>query len=183
MNWEEAIKRFKISKLHEVACLDHIKKLNMGIGQVAEKWVSKPHSMYISGSPGTGKTYLLVALLREAIQSQKYNWIIFVRSNDLDAELLDAIGHKQEAFCLEKYYEVPILMIDDLGVEKVSERLLKQYYNILDRRLNNLYPTVITSNIARDEIHLHLGDRIASRLGMAAEVKFPNKDFRNQIKV
>ena len=72
-------------------------------------------------------------------------------------------------------------LLDDLGVEKPSERIIKQYYNIIDRRLNNLLPTIFTSNFSIEKIGNNLGDRIASRLEMAIEIKFPKKDLRKEL--
>ena len=179
LKWEDAVLRFKIGKVHQVASID---QFSDGMRDLFAKWIASPtSSLYLSGSAGSGKTYASVALLKGLIEKKLYPWIIYKRSHELDDELLEAVSTRQESFVLEKYHEVPFLFIDDLGVERVNDRVIKQYYSIIDHRLNNLLPTVFTSNILRKDIDKNLGDRIASRLQMAAEIIFPKKDYRKGI--
>lgn len=178
MTWPKAIERFKIGKIYHDVTLKNVEKINPGIAQIGRDWVKNPEILYISGSPGSGKTYFLFSILRGLIQTRKPEWIIFKKSDDLDTELLRAIEEKQEAWHMENYHNVPYLFIDDLGVERINERIIKQYYNIIDRRTENMLPTVITSNVSCCDIHKTLGDRIASRLEIATEIKFPNRDLR-----
>lgn len=150
------------------------------IGELGEKWINsnKKPSLFLTGTPGSGKTYFAIALLKGLIDLNIYNWLIFIKSDDLDNELLKAVLESNEAYVLEKYHDVPFLFIDDIGVERVNERIIKQYYSIIDRRLSNLLPTVFTSNLSVEQIGNTLGDRIASRLAMTTEVSFPKMDLR-----
>lgn len=158
-----------------------ISNVFMGLRMFAINWIKEPaETLYLSGPPGCGKTYASIAILKELIQQQKYHWLIYIRSDDLDNELLKSIEQKNEREVIEKYSEVPILFIDDLGTERPSERVLKQYLNIIDSRVSNYMPTVYTSNLAIHEIAKTLGDRIASRLQSASEIIFPKKDYRKQ---
>lgn len=177
LKWDEAVNRFKISKLHQTAEISHMPSPAQ---KIFNEWIknSEGKSLYLSGNPGSGKTYASVALLKGLIDQKKYPWIIYTRSDELDEELLIAVDKRQENYTLEKYHQVPFLFLDDLGVERVSDRIIKQYYSIIDRRLNNLLPTVFTSNTLRKDIANTLGERIASRLQMATEIIFPNKDYR-----
>lgn len=176
LTWEQAIDRFQIGKVFHESKIDDFTPT---IAHMARSWLkARNYSLFISGEPGSGKTHLSVALLKALIAMNCFQWIIYTRSDDLDDELLQAVKSGQESYVLEKYREVPILFLDDLGVERVNDRILKQYYSIIDRRLNNLLPTVFTSNILRKDIGKNLGDRIASRLQMATEIIFPHKDFR-----
>lgn len=181
MTWQEAISAFKIGKVHQNATLDAVRLVNSGIAQEGLNWIiskNKP-SLFLSGNPGSGKTFFMFSLLN-GLTTQKHHKasILFVRSDDLDNELLRAVERRSEEYTLEKYQDVPFLFIDDLGVERVSDRIIKQYYNIIDRRMNNLLPTVFSSNISLEKISSTLGDRIASRLEVAVEIKFPKKDLR-----
>lgn len=185
MNWPDAILRFKIQKLHQEASLDNMGEgIHGKIGEFGQKWLnSHPKaSLYLSGNPGSGKTYFSVALLRALLEKQP-QWVIYKRSDELDSELLRAAQDGQEAYVLEKYHEVPVLFIDDLGVERVNERIIKQYFSIIDTRLGNLKTTVFSSNIPLERIKETLGDRIASRLEMTTEINFPKKDLRKSLMV
>jgi DNA replication protein DnaC len=177
LSWERAIELFSIGKIYHEASLVNLPEK---IKNFFYEWIEAPkgRSLYLSGSPGSGKTYASICLLKSLIDKRKYSWIIYVRSDELDNELLKACDERAESYVLEKYHEVPFLFIDDLGVERVNDRIIKQYYSIIDRRLNNLMPTVFTSNISRKDIEKNLGDRIASRLQMTTEIIFPKKDYR-----
>lgn len=182
MNWDTAIERFKIGRMYHEVELTHVDAIYPEIAQIGRNWLKEKSkkSLYISGNAGSGKTYFSLVLLKTLI-CQGYPWIIYKRSDELDDELLRAIEEKQESFVLEKYHEVPFLFIDDLGVERVNERIVKQYYSIIDRRFSNYLPTILTSNISMSKIGSRLGERIASRLELALEIEFPDRDLRKEI--
>lgn len=178
LKWENAINSFRIGKIYQEALL---KNVFMGLRMFAMNWAKLPtETLYLSGPPGCGKTYASIAILKELILQKKYHWIIYTRSDDLDNELLKSMEQKNEAEVIEKYSQVPILFLDDLGTERPTERILKQYLNIIDSRVSNCMPTVYTSNLAIQEVAKTLGDRIASRLQSAYEIIFPKKDYRKQ---
>ena len=151
------------------------------IGYAGKEWVENPKSLYVTGSIGSGKTYFCFALLRELLEQRECHWVIFVRSCDLDDELLNACETGRESYCLEKYKTVPFLFIDDLGVERTTDRVIKQYYNIIDFRVSNSLPTVFSSNLTPEDTSTTLGDRISSRLQVAKIIKFPKQDLRKQL--
>jgi DNA replication protein DnaC len=178
LSWEAAVERFKIPRMHQSA---KMAQFPSEMAQDARSWIGRlNYSLYISGSSGSGKTQFCVALLKELISLKKFSWIIFIRSDELDDELLSSVKEGHESYVLEKYHTVPILFLDDLGVERLNERIIKQYYSIIDRRLNNFLPTVFSSNILRKDIAKNLGERIASRLHLADEMIFPDKDYRKE---
>lgn len=182
MNWDTAIERFKIGRMYHSVNMVAIENIYPEIALIGKNWLKQKSkkSLYISGNPGSGKTYFALALLK-AVICQNYPWVIYKRSDELDDELLRAVEERQESYVLEKYHEVPFLFIDDLGVERVNERIVKEYYSIVDRRFSNFLPTVLTSNIPMSKISSRLGERIASRLELALEIEFPNRDLRKEI--
>lgn len=183
MTWEKAVEKFKIGKIYHNCSLKDVEKTSPGIAQDGRDWVRDPKPLYISGTPGSGKTYFCMALLKALLEVRKPEWVMFKRSEQMDSELLKAIQEGQEEFYLENYQNVPYLFIDDLGAERCNERIVKQYYNIINSRMENLMPTVFTSNVPVDGISNTLGDRIASRLQMATQIKFPKKDLRKTLTV
>lgn len=86
---------------------------------------------------------------------------------------------KCEETIVNKYSNVPFLVLDDLGVEKGSEWALQTLYIIINNRYSNCLQTVITSNFSIEEIGIKLGDRIASRIaGMCDVVELTGTDRR-----
>ena len=153
-----------------------------GIVELGRRWVSNPKrpSLYLFGNTGSGKTHFATSLFREMVE-RGYGWIIFKKSDDLDDELLSAIENKHEKTCLSKYCEVPLLFIDDLGVERAGDRVIRQYYKIIDKRIGEGLTTVITSNAPKDK--LDMGDRISSRLELFLSIEFPKVDIRKQLEI
>lgn len=180
--WTNAINMMKIQKLYHDASLENGTLLPTKIIHLGEKWLkayNRPN-LYIHGNTGSGKTFFAISLFRGLVE-KNMNWIIFVRSDDLDMELLTAIENKNEKTVLMKYYEVPVLFIDDLGVEKQTDRVIRQYYSIIDKRVGEGLLTVITSNLPKEK--LDLGDRTLSRLEHFLSIEFPNTDIRKQIEL
>lgn len=149
--------------------------------ELGKRWVDKkaPKSLLLTGVPGSGKTYFAYALYHDLFNSEN----IFATARAIDKELLKASRELpgEEDFALEKYLECPVLFIDDLGLERATERMLGVWYDIFEARgLKNLV-TVITSNFSRDQILSNLGDRISSRLNEFYSITFPSKDLRKEI--
>lgn len=176
MKWEEAIERFSIQKIYHNCSFGDGLLIPEKYRKFGQEWLASKNkkSLFISGNPGSGKTYFAYVLFREIVEA-KFPWVIFINSIDLEDKLLES------AEKLIMFKEVPILFLDDLGVEKVNERVIKQYYSLIDYRSGNELLSVFTSNLPLDRIHENLGDRIASRLKMAKELKFPNKDLRKEL--
>jgi DNA replication protein DnaC len=80
---------------------------------------------------------------------------------------------------VDKYSRCPLLVLDDLGVEKTTDWALQTLYVILNNRYTNYRQTIITSNLTLEEIGNKLGDRIASRIaGMCSIIQMKGKDKR-----
>ena len=182
MTWDNAIRNFSIQEIYRSCSLENCNKLPENLIDFGKRWIKHPRrpSLYIQGNTGSGKTYFSTCLFRALLENY-YNWIIFVRSDDLDFELLNAIENKQEKSILQKYCEVPALFIDDLGVERPSDRVIRQYYSIIDKRVGDGLLTVITSNISKKD--LPLGDRTVSRLEHFLSIEFPKKDLRKTLEI
>jgi len=181
-NWKNAIKMMKIDKSYHEASLDRCNLIPQKIIDYGKRWLAAPNrpNLYLHGNTGSGKSYFSVALFREMVE-MNFNWLIYVKSYDLDDELLDSIETKQERSILQKYCEVPILFIDDLGAERPTERVARQYFKIIDSRTANKKLTIVNSNLPKNE--LPLGDRTISRLEYFMDIEFPKVDLRKQLEL
>lgn len=181
MKWPEIVKIHKIPIVYQNVTLN----THIGFSEIYDEgkiWLSSnpKKSLYIYGSTGCGKTYFAYALMRGLVD-QGYDWIYFKRSDMLDNELLQASDERKDIYLIEKLTEVPFLFLDDLGVERCNERILKQYYAIIEGRVSNLMTTIITSNKPPERISENLGDRISSRLNTFEFINFPNIDHRKKL--
>lgn len=110
--------------------------------------------LYLHGNFGTGKSYLLAALLNELENKFKIR-IEIIYFPELLRKLkedLNLVGDK--LYYLEN---IDILLLDDIGAEKVTEWGRDEILGtILQTRMNNGMPTFFTSNLNIIELEKHL---------------------------
>lgn len=110
--------------------------------------------LYLHGTFGSGKTFLLAALLNELADKKNVNFEIvyypeLLRTLKDNFSLLD-----NKVRYLEK---VEILLLDDIGAEKVTDWSRDEILGtILQSRMNNNMTTFFTSNLTIEELEKHL---------------------------
>jgi len=180
MTWEEFYKLNKIGIRFQDASIDHLaEKLDPYLVEEAKKWCKQPTSLILTGNTGTGKTYFSFALVREAIRSCGLGQIRWVTSKHLDEELTQAHSKFGDTSAtIEKFSEVPILFIDDFGVDRGTEKAERDYYQIIDNRWSHNRLTCISTNLEPAIIKKLYGDRIHSRFKDFRWINFMDKDLR-----
>lgn len=143
-------------------------------------WQTRPRRwLYLHGPVGRGKTALACAIAREAIKQSIPT--LFRTVPDLLSSLRQAMFDKDgpdPEDLLKVLFEVDLLVLDDLGVEKVTDSRLESMFRLIDRRKNDARRTIITSNLpltatpgARVEtLGTRLSERIASRIDEMSDV-------------
>ena len=109
----------------------------------------KQKGMYLIGSMGIGKTYLMGCLAGELKHYNIAFEFIGMQNfmNDLSS-LMNNYGpdlHKRK----KDIQEIPVLIIDDLGLERASAWTLQTLTDILIPRYEHGLPTFITSNLTK----------------------------------
>jgi len=146
--------------------------------EAARSFIETPRDfLLLHGDTGRGKTWLASAISRELII--RGAWVRFVAVSDMIADLAESY-RRDDSFdaTFKKYKNVPVLILDDLGVEKDTERSLEHVYNLIDHRYSWERGTVITSNMAGDKIAARYGTRIMSRIKTGKVVELKGKDRR-----
>ena len=110
--------------------------------------------LYLHGTFGSGKTFLLAALLNELKDKKKADYEI-VYFPELLRNLKDNFNILDSK--VRFYASVEILLIDDIGAEKVSDWGRDEILGtILQSRMNNHLTTFFTSNLSIEELEKHL---------------------------
>ena len=153
-----------------------LKKIPLRIQEVIEKpilSVSKPlsQSMYIFGRARTGKSVraaenALKWSCTQFVNRTQYDFV-FISCTDFLAELRDSYSNPDisEKQVLERYKNVKLLVLDDIGVAKTTEWAFQMMYTILAYRYDNKMTTYYTSNFSLEELSERLqDDRLTSRI-------------------
>jgi DNA replication protein DnaC len=149
------------------------------------------------GPPGVGKTHLAVSILKEFFLKRGLAGLFYDTRKLLFDLKATFDGSSSGRKLLEEVVEAPILVLDDLGNERLSDWAKDIIHYIIITRYNELRPIIITSNIDfksknknedEDELQLSLEERlgyaIASRLSeMCKVIEIKGKDLRNSFMV
>lgn len=104
------------------------------------------NGLFIHGAIGTGKTYIVSAIANTLIY-QGLDVLMTSQSAMMDRIRRGDLGEigPSNRF-LTKCLSYDVLIIDDLGKDKPTEYTMSQLFRILDQRVSDLLPTIITSN-------------------------------------
>ncbi len=106
--------------------------------------------LIITGESGLGKTHLVASIANKLIEKDK-----IVLMGRLPT-LLDVIKEtfrdntKSENELIELYSNVDMMIIDDLGTEKISQWALEKLYTIVQNRNENGLPIIITTRFDKE---------------------------------
>ena len=142
--------------------------------------MAEDDNLYFCGDVGTGKTHMMWSVIKYARSKLFYSAEV-VEFTRLCSEIRKGFNVDSEAEydIIKRYSEYDLLCIDDLGLSStVTDFMYQTLYRILDKRINDCLPTIISSNKSIDEIGLLFDTRIASRLYGFKVIKFLGKDRR-----
>jgi DNA replication protein DnaC len=192
---EECFFNYCAPRKYKDITLEDCDKQSVEYIDFAKKWASNPCSIILVGDVGRGKTQFAFAMLREMFrvhdrfrpnkphwQRSNAPWPMYITTVELDSKLLKASKSEfGDGIELERYSTQELLFIDDIGRETKSDRLKRQYFEILNYRYVNLLPTMLSTNFNLDEIDEILSNAVASRLQEYEMLEFTGPDLRSRI--
>jgi len=130
--------------------------LDKNIRFAIEQAIAENRSIFIYGSTGTGKTYMLHALAKERGEVDNFPYLL--------VKFRDHIQKGTYHFRMNSLTSQDYLFIDDIGAEKTTEFVQEFLYLLVDKRYQNMKRTVFATNLDLGEFRNRYGDRILSRL-------------------
>jgi DNA replication protein DnaC len=140
--------------------------------------------MFLTGIPGSGKTWLAVAIVRHCLSQGLLspNDCLYVSERSfLDSvrSAFDEGGEHLRVMPGNHPQRVPFLIFDDLGSTRLTDWGRGEIANLIEDRHARDLPTVITANISPDDLSEVIDGRISSRIAESRQMLvFPNKDLR-----
>ena len=114
---------------------------------------SKPKGIYLTGSFGSGKTYLIAALFNEMAKKGIKSILVYYPDflRNLKASFSSENNEYSEKF--DHIKKIPLLLLDDIGAETVSNWSRDEILgSLLQYRMDNHLPTFFTSNLTLEEL-------------------------------
>lgn len=134
-----------------------------------------------SSTKGSGKTHMAAGIANDIIKKYRIS-VKFTSALQILGEIKNSWhqdtrdGDGEQRF-IQDVIRVPVLVIDDIGVEKSTAWVDEKFYEILDGRMVNKQVTIFTSNCQMEA--LKLDERTVSRIiKMALPVPFPDESVR-----
>lgn len=138
-------------------------------------------SLLLQGPTGTGKTHLSLAIARSV--AEKGYGVVYGSAGTLLRRLEQEHFGKAEGDSEEQMIRCDLLVLDDLGMEFDTPFTRASIYNILNARLLEGRPTVISTNLGSAALQSRYGDQIASRIqGGFEPLLCVGKDIRQLIR-
>ncbi len=174
---------------------------NVSLGEAkraAEDFVraypAKRDGLLFMGGSGVGKTHLAVAIVKEIISTKSVP-CLFVDFRSLLGEIKetysDPKGETSESDVLAPVLETDVVVLDDLGAERISDWVRDRLGFIINHRYNHKKAMIITTNFmdagpkksgltrATETLQDRIGVRLRSRLyEMCKLVEIKADDYR-----
>lgn len=145
----------------------------------AENWstVSDQNAgLLFWGDVGTGKTYLAACIANALIEQE-----IPVRMTNLSAVINH--GFEDREAYIHRLCSCPLLILDDLGMERDTKFGLETVYDVIDGRYLSGKPLIVTTNLTLEEMKRETATdkrRIFDRvLAMTVPIRFPGISLRS----
>ena len=116
------------------------------------------------GKPGTGKTHLAIGIALEIIKQQRSP--VFVTVQRLIRRVKDSWHTKNEteSEVVDAFASPDLLILDEVGVQFGSEFEKQMLFDVLNERYEKLKPSILLSNIPREQLSDYLGEHVTDRL-------------------
>lgn len=146
------------------------------LGQFVQAYLENPTAfhkgIYLWGNFGRGKTYLMGALANKLAENGYKT--VFINLPTFISELKESFSDhhlgKSAAEQIDEVKKAPILILDDLGTESMSDWVRDDVMSvILQYRMQEELPTFFTSNLSMKQYREHLAETKQSTDGLKAD--------------
>ena len=145
----------------------------------AASFSHKSGNLLFSGDTGLGKTFLSACIARTVADNG--HSVVYESASHLFSKLERAkfSGDEDARRETARYTACDLLIVDDLGTEMPGQFVTAALYTLINDRLLEGKPTIISTNLNTDDLGRRYSSQIASRLrGSYRRVAFVGDDIR-----
>lgn len=124
--------------------------------------------LLLCGNPGTGKNHLATAIMKNVGASGK-TALRVKASQYLDAYWSKGFGER-EAW-LDGLADVDLIMIDEIGRSSDKKAAQDAFFRLIDMRYEKQKPSLLTTNLNREDLIQTLGEAAYDRLTQGGSVR------------
>ena len=143
-------KQMKVSLMgfeHVVSCLCECEVKARHV----ENWTDmkrKNVGLLLMGPVGTGKSFFAGCIANALLEQGER--VMMTNFSRILNEMTSYQADKNQI--IQNLVDYPLLIIDDLGIERNSEFALEQVYNVIDSRYCKMLPLIVTTNLGLNEM-------------------------------
>lgn len=145
------------------------------------KWVPKGKGLVVHGTTRKGKTrtawYMADRLFNANPKANRY---LFLTMFELETRLVASWGTSTWDRTMQHMVNIPLLFLDDLGKERMTERMASCLFALVDQRTMHKRPTVITTNLTGDTLMDRFHDK---ETGAAFVARLKDRDLFERVGV
>ena len=126
--------------------------------------------LIFTGNVGTGKTHLAIGIGREI--AKKGHSVEYIGLIQLVREIRSAWSDdtKNESQIIKHYQTKGLLILDEIGAQNGTENERNILFEIIDGRYQRVLPTIILSNLSKDEVAQLISQRSVDRITQGGAV-------------
>lgn len=117
--------------------------------------------LLLCGNPGTGKNHLATAICKQVMKSG-YSVLRVKASQFLD--MFWAKGFDEREKWLSELAKVDLLFFDEIGRSSETKNSQDAFFRLIDARYEAVLPTIIATNLNREELIEVLGEAAYDRM-------------------
>lgn len=169
-----------ITSASNVSPYERMKRIFMFCRDYADNFKADSSSLLLRGATGLGKTHISLAIATEVIN--KGYGVVYVSAPDIISKMEKfhfSYKYDEEEEIQNSLTSCDLLIFDDLGTEFQSSYSSSAIYNLLNTRLLENKPTIISTNLTLKEMESCYTQRLVSRVvGNYIKMDFLGTDNR-----
>jgi DNA replication protein DnaC len=129
-----------------------------------EARLKKGDGLILSGMPGTGKSHIAAAILQGILPKHVGMYATCMGAIRAVRETWRKDSERSEREVLNILGTVPLLVLDEIGVQYGTDGEQTIIFDILDRRYRDMMPSVLLTNQDKAGLKTFIGERAYDRL-------------------